>query len=169
MDYGMIGQIAKAKHYAQERHRIKFTNFVAHFTGNNNDHTVEYTDGAWKCTASFFQSHGWSSHTIAIERILEQMINPLATAEHGEPIANSAMISQLEKAKQYTDEPHRVRFISFHAIFAGENHDHTVRYENGKWTCTCNFFKSHAWCSHSVALERILKEMVAPVTSEPMH
>lgn len=169
MDYGMIGQIAKAKLYAEERHRIRFTSFVVEFTGNNSPHTVRYSDKGWECDASFFQAHGWSAHTIALERILDKMIVPVDNGVRHDPVSSSSMISQLEKAKQYTDEKHRVRFVSFVATFAGDNHDHVVSYDNGKWNCSCHYFQTHGWCSHTNALERILDGIVFTTTSMPMQ
>ncbi|MCS6872040.1 MAG: SWIM zinc finger family protein [Anaerolineae bacterium] len=168
MDYGMIGQIAKAKHYAEERHRLRFLAFKVSMVGDNHTHTVTYSvEHGWHCTSDFFRSHGWSSHTVALERILKDMIAPAPPAEIKEIGAQSAIISQVEKAKKYTDEPQRVRFHSFTVSFSGDNHTHTVRYEDGKWECTCNFFKSHGWCSHVIAIERILGVMVSPTVRTP--
>lgn len=166
MDYGMIGQIAKAKYYAEERHRIRFASFTVTMEGNNNTHTITFDGTTWRDDASFFQAHGWSSHTVALERILKGMITAVPTPNGKEPAAQSSVISQIEKAKQYTDEPQRVKFLRFTATFSGENHDHTVNYDNGKWDCDCHFFHTHTWCSHAVALERILGQMVLPATHE---
>jgi len=44
MDYGMIGKIEKAKRYAEERDRIKFNSFSVTIQGENNPHTVTYSD-----------------------------------------------------------------------------------------------------------------------------
>ncbi len=163
MDYGMIGQIAKAKHYAEERHRVRFHAFKVSLAGDNHMHIITYSEtSGWHCTSDFFRAHGWSSHTIALERILQGMIAPTPPTESKELGAQSAIISQIEKAKKYASEPKRVRFHSFTASFSGDNHTHTVRYEEGKWECTCNFYKSHGWCSHIIAMERILGVMVAP-------
>jgi hypothetical protein len=74
MDYGMIGKIEKAKRYAEERDRINFEEFVVTFDGENNPHTVRFNTGTWQCDCDFFQSRGVCSHTMALERILEQMI-----------------------------------------------------------------------------------------------
>jgi hypothetical protein len=74
MDYGMIGKIQKAKRYAEEKERIKFETFRAHFNGTNNAHTVEFKDGVWICDCEFFLSRKVCSHTMALERILEGMI-----------------------------------------------------------------------------------------------
>ena len=80
MDSGMIGKILKAKQYAEERERIEFTHFFVTFHGENNDHQVKYQDGKWTCHCSFFASHGVCSHTMALERILGEMIRPLEPA-----------------------------------------------------------------------------------------
>ncbi len=80
MDYGMIGKIEKAKRYAEERDRINFEEFVVTFDGENNPHTVRFNGGKWQCDCDFFQSRGVCSHTMALERILEQMIPEPETA-----------------------------------------------------------------------------------------
>jgi hypothetical protein len=74
MDNGMIGKIEKAKRYAEERHRIQFEQFRVTFDGDNNPHTVHFENGQWQCDCGFFQSRGVCSHTMALERILEDMI-----------------------------------------------------------------------------------------------
>jgi hypothetical protein len=74
MDYGMIGKIEKAKHYAEERERIVFDNFHVTFDGENNSHTVEFIDGVWRCDCDFFLTRGLCSHSMALERILDGML-----------------------------------------------------------------------------------------------
>jgi hypothetical protein len=74
MDYGMIGKIEKAKRYAQERDRFRFSSFTVTVEGANNPHTVSYDNGIWKCDCDFFHSRGRCSHTMALEFILEGMI-----------------------------------------------------------------------------------------------
>jgi hypothetical protein len=74
MDSGMIGKIHKAKRYAQERDRIEFTQFSVTFCGENSDHQITYDSGKWDCECRFFASHGVCSHTMALEKILEGMI-----------------------------------------------------------------------------------------------
>ena len=74
MDSGMIGKIHKAKQYAEERDRIEFTQFSVTFRGENNDHEITFDNGKWNCECSFFASHGVCSHTMALEKILDGMI-----------------------------------------------------------------------------------------------
>jgi hypothetical protein len=80
MDYGMIGKIEKAKRYSEERERIRFESFRATLDGDNNPHSVEYVDGAWKCDCDFFLRRGVCSHTMALERILDKMLRATAQA-----------------------------------------------------------------------------------------
>ncbi|QRN82647.1 SWIM zinc finger family protein [Chloroflexota bacterium] len=75
MDSGLIGKIEKAKRYANQRDRITFTKFTVTFEGENNDHTVTYNNGQWDCDCDFFQSRGRCSHTMALEMILEGMVD----------------------------------------------------------------------------------------------
>ena len=74
MDYGLIGKIEKAKRYAEERDRIEFQEFTVTFKGENNDHTVTYRAGKWHCNCDFFQTRSRCSHTMALETILEGMV-----------------------------------------------------------------------------------------------
>lgn len=74
MDYGLIGKIEKAKRYVEERERIKFKQFTVTFEGENNDHTVTYNDGQWQCSCDFFRTRGRCSHTMALETILDGMV-----------------------------------------------------------------------------------------------
>jgi hypothetical protein len=77
---------------------------------------------------------------------------------------DSGMIGKIDKAKRYAQERNRVRFESFSVTFDGQNNPHTVQMQNGVWQCDCDFFKSRGRCSHSMALEIILEDMLpAPV------
>jgi len=74
MDNAMIGKIEKAKRYAEERDRFTFQSFTVTVRGENSDHVVNYDDGNFACDCSFFQSRGYCSHSMAMERLLDQMI-----------------------------------------------------------------------------------------------
>jgi len=74
MDSGMIGKIDKAKRYAKERTRFHFSSFTVSMDGENNAHTVSYSENTWHCDCNFFQTRGRCSHTIALEILLEGMV-----------------------------------------------------------------------------------------------
>ncbi len=70
------------------------------------------------------------------------------------------MIGKIEKAKRYAQQRDRIRFESFSVTFEGENNPHTVQFQNGEWQCDCDFFQTRGRCSHTMALEIILKGMI---------
>jgi hypothetical protein len=76
MDYGMVSKIEKSKIYAEERERIQFEFLRVKIQGDNNKapHVVEYNNGIWSCDCDFFASRHVCSHTMAIERILRDMV-----------------------------------------------------------------------------------------------
>jgi len=78
MQSSLIGKIEKAKRYAQEKDRITFYELSVKFRGENSQYNTGYKDGKWHCTCSFFSSWGLCSHTMAMEKILEEMLPPEA-------------------------------------------------------------------------------------------
>jgi hypothetical protein len=73
---------------------------------------------------------------------------------------DSGMIGKIEKAKRYAEERNRFRFNKFDLTFHGDNNNHHVAYENGKFQCDCEFFITHLRCTHTMALEILLKDMI---------
>ena len=76
---------------------------------------------------------------------------------------DSGMISKIQKAKRYAEEPERVRFEQFRVSFQGEHGVYDVSYDGGKWTCHCSFFQQRGVCSHTMTMERLLDPMLKPV------
>lgn len=70
------------------------------------------------------------------------------------------MIGKIEKAKRYAEERDRIQVASFKVTFDGKNNPHEVSFENGVWQCDCSFFRTRGHCSHTMALEIILKGML---------
>ena len=82
MNSSLIGKIEKAKRYAEERDRIRFTDLSVTFHGEHNDYAVECVDGSWRCSCNFFAGWGTCSHTMALQRILGEMApKPNAAAQ----------------------------------------------------------------------------------------
>lgn len=73
---------------------------------------------------------------------------------------NSSLIGKIEKAKRYVQERQRITFTDFTIQFQGEHDTYTLSYGEGKWHCSCNFFNGWEVCSHTMALQRILAEMM---------
>jgi len=74
MQSSLIGKIEKANRYAQERDRITFSELGVKFRGENDNYNTGYKDGKWYCSCHFFASWGLCSHTMALQKILENML-----------------------------------------------------------------------------------------------
>ena len=74
MDYSLIGKVEKARQYADERDRFTFESFNVQFHGSNHEHTVSFNGGGFLCDCEYFKNHGMCSHTMALERVLDPML-----------------------------------------------------------------------------------------------
>ena len=74
MDSSIIGKIEKAKQYAEQKDRVNITSFAATFKGNHDNYDVRFEDGAWRCERHFFSTREVCSHTMAMQKILEEML-----------------------------------------------------------------------------------------------
>jgi len=69
---------------------------------------------------------------------------------------DSGMIGKIQKSKQYASERERIKINNLSVTFQGQNNAHQVTFQEGKWQCDCDFFKTRDRCSHTMALEKIL-------------
>ncbi len=156
MDYGMIGKIEKSKRYAQEPERISFLSLSAEFKGDNSAYRISLSPEGWDCSCPGFRTHGICPHVMTMERLFKPMIkrSPLPYA----PGQN--VVSDVEKAVRYAEEPDRIQFLSFEVTFQGDNDAHNTTFLGDSWQCNCSFFASRGVCCHTMAMERILKGMI---------
>ncbi len=77
---------------------------------------------------------------------------------------DSAMIAKISKAREYAQEPDRVRFKSFEVAFQGKHQNYQVTFDHGAWRCECDFFAQRGVCVHTMTLERILGVMLEEKT-----
>jgi hypothetical protein len=73
---------------------------------------------------------------------------------------DSGMIGKIQKAKRYAQERNRFHFDALNVKIDGENNSHTAQLKDGKWHCDCDYFQSHGLCTHTMALEELLKGML---------
>ncbi len=73
---------------------------------------------------------------------------------------HSSMISKIEKARAYSEQRDRVNITTLSATFRGNHNIHQVTYDDAGWHCSCAFSATHATCSHTMALQRILEGMI---------
>jgi hypothetical protein len=160
MDYGMIGKIEKAKLYAAQPERITFNSLSVDFMGDNNSYHVTLSPEGWDCSCSGFRAHGICPHVMALEKLFKPMLKraPLPYA----PGQN--VVSDVEKAKRYAEEPDRIHVKGFEVTVRGDNSEHHTSFNDHGWLCDCSFFASRGVCCHSMAMERVLKGMIQTPT-----
>ena len=161
MDYSMIGKIQKSKEYAEEPERVTFNNLSVEFKGDNDSYIVSLNPEGWNCTCPGSQKFGICPHIMTLERLFNAMIKrPRLQYANGQNV-----VSDVEKSKRYAEEAaRRITFNSFSASFVGGHNTHQITYEDGKWDCDNPYFQSRGVCSNTMAMERLLKGMVKPVT-----
>ena len=75
MHSGMIGKVEKARRYARERDRVRFTQMTVSIDGDNGSHEVRYDDlRGWECNCDFFAHRRTCAHTMALELLLDGML-----------------------------------------------------------------------------------------------
>ncbi len=83
----------------------------------------------------------------------------------------SSLIGKIQKAIRYAEEPERVTVNELRSTFRGGNGNYHVAYSHKQgWSCTCEFSRSWSYCSHTIAMEKLLTPMVeiaaAPTVEE---
>lgn len=79
----------------------------------------------------------------------------------------SSLIGKIEKAKRYAQEPDRVTLSGLTANFRGENNNYKLSYASGKWQCSCHFFSQWGTCSHTMAVQQMLANMLPKEAISP--
>ncbi|MGB1285611.1 MAG: SWIM zinc finger family protein [Aggregatilineales bacterium] len=77
----IVSDVKKSKRYANETDRLKVLSFSASFEGDNKPHNIRYENGEWFSSSSYFQTHGIGAYTMALEIMLEGMVEPMSTAK----------------------------------------------------------------------------------------
>ena len=155
----MINKIQKSKEYAEQPDRVTFHTLVLKFQGDNNTYKVALGPDGWSCSCPGFQKYGICPHIMSLEKIFNPMLkrDPLPYA----PGQN--IVSDVKKAKRYSEEIDRMTIIAFEAGFQGDNKNHVVSYDDGKWDSTSSYFKTHGIGAYTMAMERILGSLVKPI------
>jgi hypothetical protein len=74
---------------------------------------------------------------------------------------HSDLIGKIEKARRYAEQPERIQFSEFKAVFNGGNSSHSVELNDGHWSCDCSFFGNWGTCAHVMAMQRMLNPMLS--------
>jgi hypothetical protein len=166
----MIGKIEKARRYAQEPERVRITELTATFRGDNANYHVVLKDGQWSSDSPSFNEWHISPHIMAMQKILDPMLAEEAR-QLEEPTGlhlHSEIISKIDKARRYAQEPERVQISELKADFRGNNGEHQVSLSNGQWQCSSAFFRSWGTSPHIMAMQKLLEPMLSPAARQPV-
>ena len=67
----------------------------------------------------------------------------------------SSLISKIEKAKRYVEEPQRITIQQLDVRFRGDNSSHSVSLKGDEWSCECDHFHTSGLCAHVMTLQRL--------------
>lgn len=162
MDTSMINKIQKSKEYAEEPQRATILTLAIEFKGDNNAYNIALAPDGWSCSCPGFNKYGICPHIMSLEKLFQPMLkrDPLPYAQ------GQNIVSDVKKAKRYSEEIDRIQIVSFEISFRGDNKDHTVSYNDGVWGSTSSYFRTHNIGAYTMAMERILEGMVKPVRTE---
>ena len=73
---------------------------------------------------------------------------------------NDSFMRKVEKAKDYALQKERARLANCTVQFQGDNGDHTISYDAGRWDCDCDYLIGRDTCVHIMALQLMLADMV---------
>jgi hypothetical protein len=73
---------------------------------------------------------------------------------------HSSVIGKIEKANRYARETDRITIDGLSLTFRGDNDNHRVVLEAGRWQCNCHYFESWKTCAHVLAMQKILGAML---------
>lgn len=164
MNSAMISKVEKARRYAEEPERVRFKSFEVDFHGEHADYVVQLDGNSWSDSSPGYQAHGTSAHIMAMQRVLAPMLTEeqqLSSAEAEHHPSTSTLISKIEKARWYAQEPERVKFRRFQATMRGGHEDHHVSLDGDTFKCDCHFFENYGTCSHVMAFQRLLAPMLS--------
>lgn len=67
------------------------------------------------------------------------------------------LLKKIEKARGYISEPERLTVQGVSAELRSEHGRRQLSFINGKWACSCDFYKQYGICSHAIAVAELAK------------
>lgn len=69
----------------------------------------------------------------------------------------SAFLGKIEKARRYLAEPERFAMTKVGIVVRSEHGLRNLSFENGRWSCSCEFNQQYQICSHALAVEEFVR------------
>lgn len=70
------------------------------------------------------------------------------------------LLRKEEKSKRYLNELERFNLDNLGVTINSEHGVRNVKYEEGEFSCTCEFYKDYGTCSHIMAVEQLVDKLV---------
>jgi hypothetical protein len=80
---------------------------------------------------------------------------------------DSATIAKISKAREYAQEPERMTVTGLRVLFQGKHQTYSVVFDQGTWRCECDFFGQRGFCSHTMAVEKVITKMGMHLQEKP--
>ena len=81
---------------------------------------------------------------------------------HNAQAIDGLIQAEQAKAEAYAAQPERFTLFSLELDIRTEDGNHLVLYNDGQWSCSCDFFKEWQTCSHTRATAFLLKDSLLP-------
>lgn len=72
---------------------------------------------------------------------------------------NEELERKIIKSERYAKELDRFEIIDFNIKMKSEHDTRYIKYSNGKYECTCDFYHRSGTCSHIMAIQKILNNI----------
>ena len=76
---------------------------------------------------------------------------------------------QVHEVHQHAQQPEHIRLVRLEVTIHGENDDHCVIYDHGRWTCACHLFAGWGSCAHTMAVEQLLGPLMMQTVMGVAH
>jgi RecG-like helicase len=80
---------------------------------------------------------------------------------------DSATIAKISKAREYAQEPERMTITNLQVFFQGKHQNYPVTFDHGTWRCECEFFGQRGYCSHTMAVEKVIAKTGMVLQEKP--
>src|SRR5690606_12035898 len=163
LNSSLISTVEKSRRYAEEPDRVRFQEFEVVVRGENAEHLVTMRGTEFTDTSHSFQTLGTSSHIMALQKILAPMLtDDQQTA--GAPFSfcppASARVSHDAQPRTHAAGADRLTLQPLNCAQPGGHAGHPLTLQGAELHCDCHGFQNHGTCTHVMALQKILADML---------
>src|SRR5947199_10233086 len=87
-------------------------------------------------------------HQHNFREVRRKRVTMLPCTEEIEPLGDEELEQKQAKAEAYASEPERFLLFSLELELRAEHGNRLITYDDGTWSCLCDFFILHETCCH---------------------